>query len=92
MEANPVKMRPQSFYSAVIENLKLDYCKLKTNFIAKSQLLYVACPLKRERKQKKNQILIFKSIRVRLRECPLAGMCIYRISLEGKMENWKRCL
>ena len=25
MEANLVKMRPQCFYSAVIENLKLDY-------------------------------------------------------------------
>ena len=26
----------------------LIYCKLKTNFIAKSQLLYMGCPLMRE--------------------------------------------
>ena len=26
MEANPVKMRPQYFYSVVMDNLKLDYC------------------------------------------------------------------
>ena len=49
------------------------YCKLKTNFIAKSQLLYVGCPLKRESKQKKYPIFISKSVRsresVRLREC-----------------------
>ena len=46
----------------------LIYCKLKTNFIAKSQLLYMGCPLMGERKQKKNPIYIFKSVRVRLRE------------------------
>ena len=44
------------------------YCKLKTNFIAKSQyILYLGFPLTRERKQKKNPIFIFKSVRVRLR-------------------------
>ena len=42
------------------------YWKLKTNFIAKSQLLYMGCPLTREHKQKKNPIFIFKSVRVRL--------------------------
>ena len=47
----------------------LIYCKLKTNFIAKSQLLYMGCPHTRERKQKKNPIFIFKSVCVRLREC-----------------------
>ena len=32
MEANPVKMRPQCFYSTVTENLKLDHCmKLMDN-------------------------------------------------------------
>ena len=46
----------------------LIYCKLKTNFIAKSQLLYMGCPLTKERKQKKNPIFIFKTVRVRLRE------------------------
>ena len=46
----------------------LIYCKLKTNFIAESQLLCMGCPLTRERKQKKNPISIFKSARVRLRE------------------------
>ena len=44
-------------------------CKLKTNFIGLSQLLYMGCPLTRERKQKKNPIFIFKSESVRLREC-----------------------
>ena len=34
----------------------LIYCRLKTNFIAKSQLLYMGCPLTREHKQKKNPI------------------------------------
>ena len=38
----------------------LIYCKLKTNFIAKSQLLYMACPLTRERKQKKFQFSFSK--------------------------------
>ena len=46
----------------------LIYCKLKTNFVAKSQLLYMGCPLTRERKQKKNPIFIFKGVGVRLRE------------------------
>ena len=43
-------------------------CKFKTNSMAKTQLLYMGCPLTRERKQKKNPILIFKSVRIRLRE------------------------
>ena len=38
----------------------VDLLKLKTNFIAKSQLLYMVCSLMRERKQKKNPIFIFK--------------------------------
>ena len=42
----------------------LIYSKLKTNFIAKSQLLYMGCPLTRERKQRKNPIFIFKSVRL----------------------------
>ena len=44
--------------------LLLIYCKLKTNFIAKFPLLYMGCPFTRERKQKKNPISIFKSVRV----------------------------
>ena len=32
----------------------LIYCKLKTNFIAKSQLLYMDCPLISEREQNGN--------------------------------------
>ena len=44
------------------------YCKLNTNFIAKSQLLHMGYPLMRERKQKKSPIFIFKSVLVRLRE------------------------
>ena len=46
----------------------LIYYKLMTNFIAKSQLLSMGCPLQRERKQKKNPIFSFKSVRGRLRE------------------------
>ena len=65
----------------------LIYCKLKTNFITRSQLLYMGCPLTREREQKKKPIFIFRSEfdrevkrefekasvsrAVRLRECPL---------------------
>ena len=46
----------------------LIYCKLKTNFTANSQLLYMGCRLTREPKQKKNPIFILnKSVRVRLR-------------------------
>ena len=55
--------------------LLLIYCKLKTNFIAKSQLLYMGCPLTRERKQKKNPIFIFNSLRVRLRESARLPEC-----------------
>ena len=46
----------------------LFYCKLKRNFIAKSQLLYTGSPPTRERKQKKNTIFISKSVRICLRE------------------------
>ena len=54
----------------------LIYYKLKTNFIAKSQLLYMECPLTRERKQKKNPIYIFKSVRVRLQESVRLRECV----------------
>ena len=54
----------------------LIYCKLKTNFIAKGQLLYVGCPLTREGKQKKNPIFVFKSVRVRLQESVRLRECI----------------
>ena len=52
------------------------YCKLKSNFIAKVQLLYMGCPLTRERKQKKNPILISKGVRVRLREIVRLRECV----------------
>ena len=55
--------------------------------IAKGQLLYVGCPVKRKRKQNKNPILI-SSVRVRLRQCLLTGMCVNtEFLLEGKMGN-----
>ena len=59
----------------------LIYCRLKTNFIAKSQLLHMGCPLTRERKQKKNPIFILvqKCPRPLTRECPLKEMCKYRV-------------
>ena len=38
----------------------LIYCKLRTNSMAKGQLLYMGCLLTREREQKKNLIFIFK--------------------------------
>ena len=63
------KTDPHCFVALSKSNVfLLIYCKLKTNFIAKSQLLCMGCPLTRERKQKKNPIFIFKSVRVRLRE------------------------
>ena len=52
----------------------LIYCKLKTNIIAKSQLLYMGCPLTRE---SKNPIFIFKSVRVRLRESVRLRKCLF---------------
>ena len=54
----------------------LIYSKLKTNFIAKRQLLYMGCPLTREHKQKKNPIFILKSVRVRLQESVRLRECI----------------
>ena len=54
----------------------LIYCKLKTNFIAKNQLLYIGCPLTRGRKQKKNPIFIFESVHDRLRESVRLRECV----------------
>ena len=54
----------------------VDLLHIKTNFIAKSQLLYMGCRLTRERKQKKNPIFIFKSVRVRLREGVRLRECV----------------
>ena len=63
----------------------LIYCILKTNFIAKSPLLYMGCPLAREREQKKKSNFHFqKCPRPLTRECPLTGMCKYRVWLGGK--------
>ena len=44
--------------------------------MAKSQLLYIGCPLTRDRKQKKNPIFIFKSVRFRLRESVRLRKCV----------------
>ena len=54
----------------------LIYCKLKTNFIAKNQLLYIGCPLTREHKQKKHPIFICKSVHVRLQERVRVRECV----------------
>ena len=54
----------------------VDYCKFKTNFIASKQLLYMGCPLTRESKQKKNSILIFQSVCVRLQESVHLRECV----------------
>ena len=68
----------------------LIYCRLKTNFIAKSQILYMGCPLTRERKQKKNPIFIFKSVRVRLRESVRLRECANtEFDWEVKTGIWK---
>ena len=56
-----------------------DLLQIKDKFIAKSQLLYMGCPLTREHKQKKNPIFLFKSVlRPLARECPLTGICKYK--------------
>ena len=52
------------------------YRKLKINFIAKFQLLYMGCLLTRERKHKKNPIFIFESVRVRLRDSVRLQECV----------------
>ena len=58
------------YYCSVVlsktDVFSLIYFESKTNFIAKSLSLYMGCPLTRERKQKKNPIFIFKSVRIRL--------------------------
>ena len=54
----------------------LIYCKLNTNFVAKSQLSSMGCPFKRQCKQKKNPIFIFKGVRVRLRESVRLQECV----------------
>ena len=57
--------------------LLLIYYKFKTNqFIAKSQLLHMGCPLTRECKQKKNPIFIFKSVCFRLPEGVRLWECV----------------
>ena len=71
------KTVPHSFVALSMSNVfLLIYCKLKTFFIAKSQILYMGCPLTREGKQKKNPIFIFKSVRVRLRESVRLRKCV----------------
>ena len=55
----------------------LVYCKLKTNFIAKSQLLTGGVRLRESlNKRKINPIFIFKSVRVRLRESVRSRECV----------------
>ena len=49
---------------------------MKANFIAKSQLLYMGCPLTREHKQKENPIFNFKCVRVRLRGSVRLPECV----------------
>ena len=44
--------------------------------MAKSQLLYMGCPLTKECKHKKNPIFIFKTVRVRLRESIRLWECV----------------
>ena len=54
----------------------LIYCKFKTNFFAKSQLLYMGCPLTRERKQKKIPLVSFSKVSASAQE---------RVSAYGNM-------
>ena len=69
--------RPPLFCFSVKEQCSfVDLLKLKENFIAKSQLLHMVCPLTRERQQKKNPIFIFKSVRVRLQESVRLRECV----------------
>ena len=55
------------------------HCKLKVNFYCQESIIIHGCLLTREFKQKKNPIFIFKSVCIHLRECPLMGMCKYRV-------------
>ena len=76
------KINPHSSVALSKSNVfLLIYCKLKKNFIAKSRLLYMGYPLTRERKQEKNPIFIFKSVRVRLRE----GVRLRGVSVSGEL-------
>ena len=57
----------------------LIYCKLKTDFIAKCQLLYMGCLLKRAQTKKKYNFHFQNCMRPLMRECPLMEMCKYRV-------------
>ena len=72
-----VKSDPRCSVALLKVIFLLIYCKLKTNFIAKSQLR-TWCVRLRERKQKKNPIFIFKSVRVCIRESVRLRECVNR--------------
>ena len=57
----------------------LIFCKLKTNFIAKSQLLYMGVRLRESVNKREIQFSFSKWPRPLMRECPLTGMCKHRV-------------
>ena len=63
------------YSSVAISNCNLSlliYCRLKTNFIAKSQLLYMGCPLTRSVNKRKIQFLFSKELIVTCLEITVA--------------------
>ena len=56
----------------------VDLLQIKDKFHCQESITYMVCPLTRERKQKKNTISIFKSVRVRIRESVRLRECVNR--------------
>ena len=63
----------------------LIFLQINDKFHCQESIIDIRCPLTRERKQKKNPIFIFKSVRVRLRDCVRLRECVNtEFDWEGK--------
>ena len=72
------KKRSPLFCCSVKGHIFVDLLQIKDKFHCQESITYMVCPLTRERKQKKNPIFIFKSVRVRIRESVRLRECVNR--------------
>ena len=72
------KKRSPLFCCSVKGHIFVDLLQIKDKFHCQESITYMVCPLTRERKQKKNPIFIFKSVRVRMRESVRLRECVNR--------------
>ena len=70
--------RSPLFCCSVKGHIFVDLLQIKDKFHCQESITYMVCPLTRERKQKKNPLFIFKSIRVRIRESVRLRECVNR--------------